>query len=126
MRPGEMLKLRSEHLLFPEEEGHILRERPLRVALGVKTGTKVKREQYVMLDRSELRLAYALRALKRATPKGLMLFSISYRRYRFLIQTAEAALGIQAHFTPHSPRAGWASDCAAAGVLCSEVRTRRQ
>ena len=124
MRPGEMLKLRSEHLLFPEEEGHSLRERPLRVALGVKTGTKVKREQYVILDRSELKLAYALCALKRATPAGLMLFPISYSRYRFLIQTAEAVLGLQAHFTPHSPRAGWASDCAAEGVLFSEIKAR--
>ena len=77
-----------------------------------------------MLDRGELRLAYALRALKRATPTGLMLFPISYSRYRFLFQTAEAALGLQAHFTPHRPRAGWARDCAAEGVLFSEIKAR--
>ena len=69
-----------------------------------------------LFERSELELTYAPRALKRATPPEFMLFPISYSHYRFLIQRAEAALGLQAHFTPHSPRAGWASDSAAEGL----------
>ena len=112
----------SVDLLFPEEEGYTLDERPLRLSLGTKKGTKSKRAQFVLVDKTQRRLALVLRALKRLTPPGLLLFPISYSSYRLLIKAGEEALGLAAGFTPHSPRAGFASDSRAEGWSFEEIR----
>ena len=122
LRPSELLKLLSDDLLFPEEEGYTLDERPLRLSLGTKKGTKSKRAQFVLVDKTQRRLALVLRALKRLTPPGLLLFPISYSSYRLLIKAGEEALGLAAGFTPHSPRAGFASDSRAEGWSFEEIR----
>ena len=85
-------------------------------------GTRVRRAYLVLVDKNQRRLALVLRALKRLTPPGLLLFPISYSSYRLLIKAGEEALGLAAGFTPHSPRAGFASDSRAEGWSFEEIR----
>ena len=122
LRPSELLRLRPEDFLFPEEEGSNLRVRPLRIGLGIRGGTKVKRAQFVLLDKRCWRLVRVLRVLKLSTPQGLLVFPESYSTFRLLLRRVEAQLGLSVGWTPHSGRAGYASDSRAEGVPFEEVR----
>ena len=117
-----MLGLRPEHLSFPHQRGSCLSSAPLIIALGTKRGTKSKRPQTVMLTSREEDLVRVLEIAVAATPPGHPLFPYSLPRYRTLLKQAELALGVDAGWGPHSPRAGWATDSRAAGVSFTEIR----
>jgi integrase len=122
MRPGEMLGITTFDFTFPEDMGSTLEERPLVIALAPRTGTKVKRPQVVMLPALHANLVALLRALRAQTPPGERLFPQSHLTYRNIIAMIDRRLGIQANWTPHSPRAGFASDGKAEGVPFQELR----
>ena len=119
LRPSEMLELTTESCSMPEHRADTL-DSTVVIALGQKTGTKAKREQSVVLrcDRviSWLRWALSL------TPAGGRVFPFTYDLYRNLFKRVERTLGIAVGWTPHSPRAGFASEAIARGVSFAEVR----
>ena len=122
LRPSELLRLRREDFLFPEEEGFTRLERPLRISLGTRVGTKVQRPQVTLLDRKQVWLYQVMKVLKLCTPPGLLVFPFSYSTYRTLIKRAELQLNVVVGWTPHSPRAGFASDSRAEGWSFEELR----
>ena len=56
------------------------------------------------------------------TPHNGRVFPFSYDLYRKLLKRIEQTLGFSVGWTPHSPRAGFASDAIARGVPFAEVR----
>eukprot|EP00972_Heterocapsa_arctica_P009812 1444059-Heterocapsa_arctica.AAC.1 len=52
------------------------------------------------------------------------LIGYSYENYRRLLHKVEEKLGISVGWTPHSPRAGFASESSAEGCPFVEVRER--
>ena len=51
-----------------------------------------------------------LRRLERQTPKGCPLARVSASKYRSLFNLVNTRLALPYRYTPHSPRAGFASD----------------
>ena len=120
MRPGEMLALRREDLSFPEDRGEAAGN--LIVALGARTGTKVKRPQVTMVsETSEPELVALMACLRQMTSSG-RLFPHSRKELADELRSLEGKLSLTVGWTPHSPRAGFASDLRAAGWSFSEVR----
>ena len=120
LRPSEMLALTSESISMPEHRTNVMREPICSIALGQKTGTNAKREQSVVLRCA--RVISWLRWALSSTPKGGRVFPNSYDLYRKLFKRVEQTLGITVGWTPHSPRAGFASEAIARGVPFAEVR----
>lgn len=123
LRPGELLALRHEDVVLPEEQ----LEGPLRnsmtVGLGIKSGTKAKRPQsVVVLQFIDPDIVQFMRVLKSVTRGGERLFPFSFETFRRLLKTSEARLGVRVGWTPHSARAGYASEAKAAGIPFEEIR----
>ena len=124
MRPSELLGLFPDHLLFSDETGETAKLH-LVIRLGARKGTKAKREQFVILHASsEPELFHLLRRVRDATPQGCPLFPYSLDAYRKLIRKVESSLKLSVGWGPHSPRAGFATDCVAAGVAFGEIQER--
>ena len=123
LRPSELLGLLPEHLLFPQDQGWSgTKSLPLVIALGMRHGTKVKRQQTATLSASHVELWQALWELRRQTPAGFYLFPYTLEAYRQELRACEAALGWKIGFSPHGPRAGFATDARLEGVPFVEIR----
>ena len=122
LRPSEMLGLQAQDILLPEHQGRTLSEIPASLALGARTGTKVKRPQFVLLDKKQAKLVSFLRALVKRTPQHGRLFPASQSLYRALLVQAQLDLGVRVGWTPHSPRAGYATDARSEGVSFTEIQ----
>ena len=119
LRPTELLKLCPEDVMFPPDGvGRIV------IRLGTNVGTKVKREQFTILDSYKFPdLAWLLRILVLCTAPGQRLFPFSYNAYLKCIRDVESLLGLNLGCTPHSPRAGYASEEASLGTPVPEIMT---
>ena len=123
LRPSELLSLEPQHLLFPQDQGWSgEKSLPLVIALGMRRGTKVKRQQTATLSPIHSELWQALWELRRCTPPGFYLFPHTLEAYRQELRSCEAALGWKVGFTPHGPRAGFATDARLEGVPFVEIR----
>lgn len=122
LRPSELLGLVTGDVLLPEHQGRTLSEIPASLALGARTGTKVKRAQFVLLGKQHGKLVAFLRALVRRTPDGARLFPASQSLYRTLLAQAQRDLGVELGWTPHSPRAGFATDARSEGLPFTEIQ----
>ena len=122
LRPSEMLGILPEHLLFSEDQGAPAADLPLVIALGVRFGTKVQRTQVAILRQENSELIKILRACKAATSEGFYLFPHTLTQYRSLLRTVERKLGLNVGWSPHGPRAGFASDARLAGWAFEEIR----
>ncbi len=112
LRPSEMLALQPEDCSLPEQ----IRSQQCRatVALGVRTDTKAKRAQAVTL-RCPLLIGLLRWAIKTGV-KGRPIVGYTCETYRRLLIAAQAQLGLQQlGFSPHSPRAGFATEAIADG-----------
>ena len=120
LRPCELRILCKNHVMRPENDmGKFI------IRLGADVGTKVKREQYAVLDSFQhTDFAWLLCLLLDATPDGGKLFPFSYNSHNSTISDIEAHLGLKLGATPHSPRAGFASEGAALGTPVSEIREK--
>lgn len=121
LRPTEMLTLHADDVLLPT----LLTARPVTMLrLGHRTrGTKAKREQYSLLFHDlEPLVVDLLHRVKSATPPGQRLFPFTIELYRRLLLKVEGELGTSIGFSPHSPRAGYASDGVAAGRPWSDIK----
>ncbi len=120
LRPRELLQLRAKDVMLPEDRGEPL-HMPAVFGLGMRHGTKAKRAQTVCLG-NPTKVAL-LRWLRAGLAEDDLLIGVSYAGYRAALQEVCVATGLQEiGFTPHSPRAGFASDCIAAGLGYSRTR----
>ncbi|CAE8589574.1 unnamed protein product [Polarella glacialis] len=110
LRPSELLSLLPEHITLPEQQ-HFGNSPAAVISLGVKTGTKLKRAQAVTVSEQSNPLAlFLLRELVESTPKGVpIMASITLLQYQKELRIVCEKLGLPP-LTPHSPRAGFATD----------------
>ena len=120
LRPSELLGLREQHVFRSTSScpRFIFR-------LGVGTGTKVQREQTTYLEwERDLQVSKLLWRLVHCTESNALLFPVSYSQYRELLAQVGEHLGAGVRFTPHSPRAGFATEESSRGVDISNIRER--
>ena len=120
LRPSELLALNPEHIHLPLD-----RTRSLTIRLGATYSTKVKREQYVLVDPVSQPLAFSLVArLCIITPRGSRLFPFGYQAYNNAFKLAEAHYDLVLGTTAHSGRSGFATHLILQGCPRKEVQAR--
>jgi hypothetical protein len=108
MRPSEMLKVEHEHVTLPSSSTFVGSQHAI-VTLGARTGTKLKRPQAVIFRAQVDQFAIAFLTWLMATAQpGGCLVGLTYGQYAYRLQKACRKLGLP-RYTPHSPRAGWAT-----------------
>ena len=122
LRPGELLKLMPEHILFPEDQGDWSQATPVVIVLGAKGGTKSQRAQVALLHRGEPEFWSLLKTCRDATPPGHYLIPYTMATYRMELRNLEKILKVSIGWTPHSPRAGFATDQKLAGVSFEQIQ----
>ena len=123
LRPSELLGLVA-HNVTESPAGSLSNERMYIFALGKQAGTKVRREQFAILRDSEHPdLCDSIALLLSLIACNDKLFPYSLKRYRALIKRAEERCGLRVGFSPHSPRAGFATDAIALGKDPSRIRS---
>ena len=122
LRPSEMLNIKAEHVLLPEDSGQDPSKTPIVIALGVVSNTKSKRPQVVTVPPTSKRLCALIRQCRSKTPPGYFLFPHTLAEYRLQLKKAERELGLSLGWGPHSPRAGWATDQKVAGTDFVTIR----
>jgi len=122
LRPGELLAVEPSHIVFPDEAGAEFSKTPVVIALGVKAGTKVKRAQVAKIFYKDAVLAAILRMCRDATPPGCRLFPFTQTALGDELKLLDALLQFDARWTPHSGRAGFATDSRLEGMSFEEVR----
>ena len=121
-RPNEMLQLLSDHVILPEEQDVQRNDAPVLLVLGVKHGTKTKRMAVASVPADTHPLPMLLRECKRATPPGMFMFPHTLADYRIKLKEVEAHLKLDMGYTPHSPRAGFATEARLMGMAFEEIR----
>lgn len=123
LRPGEMLGVCNNHVIDPGVWQHLGASPYFVIYLGVKAGTKAKRPQSVVLRMNENPdLYFLLTLLKQNTGPEDRLFPHTLEDYNLRLKDAQACLGVDLGITPHSPRAGFASESIALGRSFTETR----
>lgn len=118
-----MLRLTRDDVLLPEDTGDVWGENMIVIRLGARVGTKSKREQFTILRENRDADACALlRRVRAATASGSRLFPSSLARYARRHKQVQERHKAQCGWTPHSPRAGFATDCVAFGDSFVDVR----
>ena len=124
-RPGETLQLFPDHCILPPEVQHNIQPgaRYIILNLGVRKGTKAKRPQSTILreDRAP-KIFRLLLLLLSITPSGTPLFPYTVETFRKTLKIIEKKFGISFGYTPHSGRAGFASEAKAEGWSFVEIR----
>jgi hypothetical protein len=91
--------------------------------LGAFVGTKAKREQFVIIRSATHPAVFTLLSRVHAcTPPHELLFPYSYWCYRKILSVAEGQAGMNIGFTPHSARAGFASQGISEGIPAAELQ----
>ena len=120
LRPSELLALMVDHVHLPLD-----RTQSATIRLGATYSTKVKREQYVLVDPATQSLSFSLLArLSHITPAGQRLFPFGYQTYNASFKMAEAHYGLALGTTAHSARAGFATHLVLQGCPRKEVQAR--
>ena len=120
LRPSELLGIRCNHVYIPDSLSDVQR---VSIRLGVEVSTKVKREQYVLIDLHEQPVVFKLLEwLVETTVPDDRLFPFSYSHYNNSFKLAEQHFRLQVGWTAHSGRAGFATDRVARGVPAAEVQ----
>jgi integrase len=120
LRPSELLGLKKDHVLLLSDG-----ERIMIFRLGALVGTKARREQAVTLRETEDPTLYELTVrILLITHAGGFLFPYCYYAYNHAFKSVETDLGLKVGFTPHSPRAGFASERIALGEPEAQVQRK--
>ena len=119
-----MLKIRRCDVVLPSQVPWRDGVRYASITLGAKTGTKSKRPQAIIIrdDEKHKTLLHLLERLCAATSGEELLVPYSYERYRLALKKFEVQVGAFLEYTPHSPRAGWASESFAEGEPFVEIK----
>lgn len=123
LRPSELLGIRANHVFIPM---HLVDEAKISIRLGGVVSTKVKREQCVLIHWQESPLVCKLLRwlVQSAVTEDAKLFSFGYGYYNQSFKLAEQHFGLQAGWTAHSGRAGFATDLIVRGLPVSVVQSR--
>ena len=123
LRPGELLNLSREDIV-PGRPG--INNGNGVISLGKRVGTQSGRTQFVVVYASEDPTAISiLAAFGSSTRPGQKLTSLGYNQFRAIMDRALKDLGLtDLHFTPHSLRAGWATQLRLSGMPFSEIQER--
>ena len=122
LRPSEMLGIDSADVALPEEN-QALGARACVIGLGVKRGTKAKRAQSIVLaEDCFTQLIQAIRLLKAVVGPSGCLFPFTLTQYNRLLKKVGKTLNINTNYTPHSLRAGFASEGRILGQSFVELR----
>jgi integrase len=121
MRPSEVISLSVDDITvssLPSSMGSII------IKFAAKLRTKVHRPQIIILRPSHAPIAiHVVKAFLSSTRAGCRLTSLSstaqYGRY---MKQAMIGLKVPELWTPHSPRAGWASDSTLRGISFTEIQ----
>ena len=108
LRAGEMLSLRRKDIVLPEFQPHLPNPKAF-VLLGFSRSTKVRRQQVAKISDPYViaALRYVYVAAKSPTEK---LFPFTYAQYYEALAATTTLLGLEGlRYTPHSPRAGKAT-----------------
>ena len=119
LRPGELITILPEDISLPGPGmGNVAT-----IGLGVRTGTKLKRPQAVHVrGETDPDILAFVTWLKLRTPPGTPCIPYTYQGYRVKLGVVVGALGLKIHWTPHSPRAGFASEGRALNIPFVELR----
>ena len=124
LRPGEMRGLLASHVSLPETRSGVTPSHFVVIRLGVRSGTKAKREQFAMLDQCVFpHIADGLRSLLSVCSRRQPLFPYSASQHRRWLKEVQEAVGLPPLFTPHSARSGFATEAIASGRSASEVQS---
>ena len=111
LRPSEMLAVTTLTVALPEHQGLSADSSPIVFALGLATGTKVRRPQMALLHQDRWpELATITRRMLRCVPEGGSLVPYSLGVHNRCLKAVEKQLGLSLGFTPHGARAGFASE----------------
>ena len=124
LRPGELLRVIPSDISLPEDKSDSL-SGVCTIGLGMASGTKVRRPQYCILRLPEDSDIIAfLRVARTLTPKGVPIVPCALDLFRRLLRLATSQIGenLDIDFTPHSFRAGFATEARARGVPIQEVK----
>jgi hypothetical protein len=122
LRPSEMQGLVTTDVVLPEMAGAGAKGCYLLLGMSER-GTKVRREQTAQVY--DPYVIAALRFLIAHTRQGEKLFPFTAEAYASLLRAHGRCLGLSdLGFTPHSPRAGAATQDRMDGVPFSEVQER--
>lgn len=122
MRPNEMLQLLPEHVILPEEQDVHRIDTPVLLVLGVKHGTKTRRMAMASVPADTHPLPLLLAVCKKATAPGMFMFPHTLADYRIKLREVETYLRLEMGYTPHSPRAGFATEARLKGMAFEEIR----
>ena len=115
LRASELLGIQEEHVDATDATT------PITIALGLKTSTKAKRLQAVIIRYEKHPTSHLLlRMLKATTPRGRKIFPYSYAQYNGGVQLIDRHLHLNLGLSGHSGRAAFATEGLIAG---DEVRT---
>ena len=119
LRPGELCEMRGGDIILPEHHGY-----GCLIMLGLRThGTKVKRQQTVEIKNAFF-VAMA-RFMFRNTARDAPVLRLDYQQYGALLRRAWTLMGVDGlGLTPHSARAGGATNDLLNGVPFSTVQER--
>ena len=120
LRPSDAYrKLKGNHIFIPSDPS-----KPAVIRLGAKTGTKVKREQYAMIDQHEHpEVILMLKRWLAVTPPDHFLCDVGYDKVNALLKQECKELGLNFFFTLHSPRAGFATNGVIQGRTTETIMT---
>ena len=120
LRPSEALGVQGGDVVLPETAS-FTNSSFATIGLGIRANTKAKRAQCVLLRNPKL-LAL-LRWLLKSTADDHLLCGYSYAQYRRILDRTCAKLGLTGlHYTPHSPRSGFATELYAQGVPFDRIK----
>ena len=124
LRPSELLGIQQQDVALPHLAQLGLVTNGSIIGLGMRSGTKAKWAQSVILR--DVALQGLLRWLVLLAQTGETLVRYSYEQYRRILKLeVESRLKASVAWTPHSPRAGFASDATAAGKSFTDARGRQ-
>ncbi len=120
LRPSEALGVQGGDVVLPETTS-FTNSSFATIGLGIRANTMAKRAQCVLLRNPKL-LAL-LRWLLKSTADDHLLCGYSYAQYRRILDRTCAKLGLTGlHYTPHSPRSGFATELYAQGVPFDRIK----
>ena len=120
LRPGEVIGLQPSDIVLPEQLASGAKSVRAIIALGTRKSTKAKRVQSVVCRNPTI--IGLLRWPVHTCTAGSSLMGCSYDTYRKLLRAAQEQSGLEAGYTPHSPRAGFATESIAEGADFVSVR----
>ena len=120
LRPSDAYrKLKANHIFIPSDSS-----KPAVIRLGAKTGTKVKREQFALIDQHEHpEVTLLLKRWLSVTPPEDFMCNVGYDKVNALLKEVCRELGLNFFYTPHSPRAGFATNGVIQGKSTETIMT---